>query len=106
MLVSWQNLDLLVRNKSAAQASSHEDPVNESAQQLAFADVVLLNKIDLITEDELQKVKDFIAKINPYAKIMECQLNKPDEDGVEGVPIQKILDLKAFSLERAIEVIG
>ena len=41
----------------------------EAEDQIAFADVVLLNKTDLVEPDELEKVKSTIRQINPNAEI-------------------------------------
>merc|ERR1712084_23856 len=47
-----------------------EGKVNEAYQQVAFADKIILNKLDLITTDEAISVKDRIRAINAYAKIL------------------------------------
>lgn len=47
---------------------------HEAEEQVAFADVVLLNKIDLVEADGLERVEVRIKKINPYAKIIEMVL--------------------------------
>jgi len=47
-----------------------EGKVNEAYQQVAFADKVILNKLDLITTDEAIAVKDRIREINKYAKVL------------------------------------
>ena len=46
-----------------------EDVENESVEQLAFADRVMLNKIDLVSEDELKEVESRIKSINNFAPI-------------------------------------
>merc|ERR1712046_154647 len=64
---------------------------NEAEEQLAFADRVLLNKTDLVTEEtELKKIEDRIRKINPNAPIIRCQQSKVDW--------KKIIGLGAFDL--------
>ena len=50
-----------------------EDVENESVEQIAFADRVLLNKIDLATEDELKVVEARIKSINGSAPIFRTQ---------------------------------
>merc|ERR1719242_590635 len=47
-----------------------EGKVNEAYQQVAFADKIILNKLDLITTDEAIVVKDRIREINKYAKVV------------------------------------
>ena len=46
-----------------------EDVENEAVEQLAFADRVMLNKIDLVTDDELKEVESRIKSINAFAPI-------------------------------------
>jgi len=69
---------------------------NESVEQVAFADKILLNKIDLVTEDEKAAVIDKIRGINKFAEIIETEQSQVD--------IQKILGVKAFDLARVLEV--
>jgi G3E family GTPase len=68
----------------------------EAKNQIAFADVILLNKTDLVTPDELSSVEARIRAINPYARIHRTQKC--------AVPIAEVLDRNAFDLERIIEI--
>lgn len=72
--------------------------VNESAQQIAFGDLVLINKIDIVDKDELALVKKTIRTINRNASIIDCQLNKEDGSGCPAV--SEILNVESFSLQR------
>ena len=45
----------------------------EAKNQIAFADVILLNKTDLVTPEELREVEARIRGINPYAKLHRTQ---------------------------------
>jgi G3E family GTPase len=67
----------------------------EAEDQIAFADVVVLNKTDLVTPDELDKVEATIRAINPAAKIHRTQRS--------GVALNEVLDRGAFDLSRALE---
>jgi len=69
-----------------------EDTVNEAVQQIAFADRVMLNKVDLVTKQELRTVKELVHAINAFAPMIECQQSK--------VPIDIICDVNSFNLER------
>jgi len=72
---------------------------NESEEQLAFADRILLNKIDLLEDDDeqtLETVMSAIKGVNGHAKIIPCQLNKKTCD----VAMKEILGLEAFELDR------
>src|SRR4029078_8216719 len=45
----------------------------EAKNQIAFADVILINKTDLVTDAELREVEARIRGINPYAKLHRTQ---------------------------------
>ena len=68
----------------------------EAKNQIAFADVIILNKIDLVSPDELAAVEERIRAINPYARIHRAQNCT--------VPIAEVLDRNAFDLDRIIEL--
>ena len=67
---------------------------HEAAEQIAFADVIVLNKTDLVTPDELATVEAAIRKINRFAKIHRAQR--------ANVPIAELLDQGAFDLKRVL----
>jgi G3E family GTPase len=69
---------------------------HEAEEQVAFADVILLNKTDLVSPDELKAVEAKIREINKYAKVFHTQ--KSD------IPLDLILDRGAFDLQRILEV--
>ncbi|CAE8597454.1 unnamed protein product [Polarella glacialis] len=72
------------------------DVVNEPAQQVAFADKILLNKADAVSPDRLRETSAAIRAINAFAPIVECSLSlRPD-----AVPIQEIVEIDAFDTTR------
>jgi len=64
----------------------------EAAEQIGFADVILLNKTDLATEDELAGVEQGIRAINQHAIIHRTERC--------AIPLDRVLDRGAFDLER------
>src|SRR5690606_7793556 len=64
--------------------------------QIAFADVIILNKIDLVSDEELQEVERRIRAINPYARLHRTQNC--------ALPISEVLDRNAFDLDRILEI--
>jgi G3E family GTPase len=68
----------------------------EAKNQIAFADVILLNKTDLVTKDELEDVEARIRGINPYAKLHRTQRAQ--------IPISEVLGRNAFDLDRILEI--
>ncbi|PWB79927.1 MAG: cobalamin biosynthesis protein CobW [Methylocystaceae bacterium] len=68
----------------------------EAKNQIAFADVVILNKTDLVSKDELLEVEGRIRAINPYATLHRTVKAE--------VPLQAVLERNAFDLERILEI--
>jgi G3E family GTPase len=68
----------------------------EAKNQIAFADVIVLNKTDLVSPAELDAVEARIRAINPYARIHRAQNC--------AVPIEEVLGRNAFDLDRIIEL--
>ena len=88
-------LDAIVTMADAVHLELQLDDHHEAEEQIAFADVILLNKTDLVDPAILDRVEARIKKINPYAKIRRttrCDL-----------PLDEILGLDAFSLDRITE---
>ena len=69
---------------------------NEAHEQVAFADILVLNKTDLIDEKELESIKNKLKSINVHAPIIESQYSK--------VPIDKVINIHAFDLDRTLEM--
>ena len=68
----------------------------EAKNQIAFADVIILNKIDLVTAEELAEVEGRIRAINPYATLHKTTRG--------AVPLDAVLGRGAFDLERILEI--
>lgn len=73
-----------------------EGAENESVEQVAFADRLLLNKTDLVTEDDLTRVEARLASINKFAPIKRCTRGN--------VSVDNVLDLRGFDLKRTLEM--
>jgi len=69
--------------------------LNEAVEQIAVADRVIINKVDLATEGEISKVEEKVRSINPYVHILRSQFSN--------VQISDVLDLKAFDIERVLK---
>jgi G3E family GTPase len=67
----------------------------EAEDQIAFADVVLLNKTDLVNDEELRDVEAAIHAINPAARVHRTER--------AGVALDQVLDRGAFDLSRTLE---
>ena len=88
-------LDAIVTVVDAKHLPARLQDAPEAADQLAFADVVVLNKLDLVTPEELAEVEAAIRAINPYAVIHHATRGD--------VPPEQLLGLNAFDLNRVLE---
>ena len=67
----------------------------EAEEQIAFADIILLNKSDLVSKDELNEIERAIRAINRYAKIIRTSKC--------AVPLDQILGLGSFDLQEILK---
>jgi len=92
---SQASLDAVVTVVDAKHIHQHWD-ADEAIEQLAFADVILLNKTDLVTPAELDELEQRIRSMNAMAKIYRTQDAQ--------VEMESILGVGAFDLSRALEI--
>ncbi|WP_029353456.1 GTP-binding protein [Bosea sp. 117] len=85
-------LDAVVTVADAKWLKDRLKDAPEAKNQIAFADVILLNKTDLVSDTELKDVEMRIRAINPFARIHRTQ--KSD------IAIDKVLGQGAFDLDR------
>lgn len=90
------SLDAIVTVADAKWLSDRLKDAPEAKNQIAFADVILLNKIDLVSAEELAEVEGRIRAINPYAKLHKTTKSN--------VPIDEVLNRNAFDLQRILEI--
>ncbi|MBU8536896.1 CobW family GTP-binding protein [Falsiroseomonas tokyonensis] len=88
-------LDAIVTVVDAKHLFARLDDSKEAQEQIAFADIIVLNKMDLVTAEEADAVERRIRGINPYAEIRRA--TKSD------VPIEAVIGRDAFNLERILE---
>ncbi len=88
-------LDAVVTVVDAKHIQRHWES-KEVQEQLAFADVILLNKTDLIPGAELELLSQRIQSMNALAKIYPTHY--------AGIDLGQILGVEAFSLDRALEI--
>jgi G3E family GTPase len=85
-------LDAIVTLVDAKHLPARLEDSHEAADQIAFADVIVLNKIDLVTPEELEAVEAKIRQINRFAVIHRTERS--------AVAIDQVLDRGAFNLQR------
>ena len=89
-------LDSIVTVVDAKNFLQRLEDSHEAAEQVAFADIVLLNKVDLVSPEELTTVERRIRSMNPMATI-----HRTDHCGL---PIDEMLDRGAFDLGRILAI--
>jgi G3E family GTPase len=85
-------LDAVVTVADAKHLLQRLEDAPEAEDQVAFADVVLLNKTDLVSAADLAKVERRIREINPHATIHKTERC--------AIALDKVLDRGAFDLDR------
>jgi G3E family GTPase len=89
-------LDAVVTVADAKWLQDRLKDAPEAKNQIAFADVILLNKTDLVKPDELEEVEARIRGINPYARVHKTQR--------ANIPLNEVLGRNAFDLDRILEI--
>jgi len=89
-------LDAIVTVVDAKHILQHLDSDDEAMKQVAFADVILLNKTDLVAAPDLAALEERIHRINAVAKLHRTQNCD--------VPLDRVLNVGGFNLGRATEL--
>ena len=90
------SLDGIVTLVDAKHVLLHLEDSNECKEQIAFADVLILNKTDLVSEQELEALERRVSSMNSMARVIRAK----NAD----VPIPAVLDVGGFDLERAVAI--
>jgi G3E family GTPase len=89
-------LDAVVTVADAKWLNDRLKDAPEVKNQIAFADVILINKTDLVSPDELRDVEGRIRAINPYAKVHKTERAQ--------IPLNEVLARNAFDLARILDI--
>jgi G3E family GTPase len=89
-------LDAVVTVADAKWLNERLKDAPEAKNQIAFADVILINKTDLVSPEQLSEVEARIRGINPYAKLHKTERAK--------IPLDAVLGRNAFDLDRILEL--
>ncbi|MFS0821707.1 GTP-binding protein [Bacillus sp. 1P02SD] len=85
--------ETLLDRKQAVNAGDNRDIVDLLIDQIEFANIIILNKTDLIKQEEVVQLKAIIAKLNPEAEVILSSFGN--------VPLQKVLNTGLFDFETA-----
>ncbi|MFO0335175.1 MAG: CobW family GTP-binding protein, partial [Pseudomonadota bacterium] len=88
-------LDGIVTLVDAAHVHQHLDDSEEAREQIAFADVLVLNKTDLASPERLDGLERRLRGMNAMARLQRARL--------ADVPIAEVLGIGGFDLRRALE---
>jgi G3E family GTPase len=89
-------LDAVVTVADAKWLKDRLKDAPEAKNQIAFADVILVNKTDLVSDAELREVEARIRAINPYAKLHRTQKSQ--------IALDQVLGRNAFDLDRILDI--
>jgi G3E family GTPase len=89
-------LDAVVTVADAKWLNERLKDAPEVKNQIAFADVILINKTDLVTPDELDEIEARIRAINPYARVHRTER--------ASIAIDEVLGRNAFDLDRILDI--
>lgn len=89
-------LDAFVTLVDAVNIETNLDQSNEAVEQVAFSDVILINKVDLVSPQALQAVEAKVRSLNPLARIYHTVNAEID--------VNDVIDIGAFDLVQKLEV--
>lgn len=92
------SVDTLQTRQLTEDPQDYRTIVNLLTDQIEFADIILLNKTDLVTKEQLQELTAIIKSLNPVAKIIPTTFGK--------VPPSTILNTGLFDYDKAINWSG
>ncbi len=95
-LNDYRSSDELRDRGVGTEADDHRSLVDMLVQQVEFADVILLNKIDLVSADDLEQLETFIRRLNPTAVLYRTEHSR--------VPLSAVLNTGRFDLDRVTSI--
>ncbi len=94
----FDSSDSLVERHQSRDEEDDRCVVDLLVDQIEFADVIILNKTDLVNREQLDLVTGIVKSLNPQAKLVNAQFGK--------VPLTEMLNTNRFSMEQAQEAPG
>jgi G3E family GTPase len=88
----------LLDRKQAVDETDTREVVDLLIEQIEFANVILLNKVDLISSEDAKELEGVLKKLNPKAKIIQTTFGQ--------VPLDEILNTHLFDFEKASQAAG
>ncbi len=89
-------LDSVLTLVDAKHADQTLTQFREAQEQVGFADRILISKTDLVSEEESEKLRQRLMRMNPRAPIKKVHFGN--------APIEEILDIRGFNLNAILEI--
>jgi G3E family GTPase len=97
-------LDSILTMVDAAHIASQLATAPESREQIAFADTIVINKIDAVSQDQRAEAEAAVRAINPFATILYGDHGQLLDANGKDVPLDYVLSRHAFSLQHVLGV--
>jgi G3E family GTPase len=91
-LQQYARLDSIITLVDAEHLADQLREAEVAREQIALADFILINKVDLVNAEDLRTVKEQIFELNPHARVFHTEHAR--------VNLKELLDLNAFDLDR------
>ena len=88
----------LLDRKQAVDETDARDVADLLMDQIEFANVIVLNKVDLVSQADVQELKAVLQKFNPEARIIESEYSR--------VPLNQVLNTGLFDFETSSQGAG
>lgn len=88
----------LLDRKQAVDETDAREVADLLMDQIEFANVIVLNKVDLVAHSNIQELKAVLQKFNPHARIIESEYSK--------VPLDQVLNTSLFDFETSSQGAG
>jgi G3E family GTPase len=96
--LDYERADMLRERRVALDESDDRSVSDVLAEQVEFANVIVINKVDLVPERELRRLEAVLHQLNPKAKLLAAS------HGV--IPLDLIVDTHTFDFEKATQASG
>jgi G3E family GTPase len=95
-LQQYARLDSIITVVDAEHVLAQLQEEEVAREQIALADFILINKVDLVSTEALEALEKEILAINPHARIFHTERSR--------LNLKQLLDLNAFDLDRKLSV--
>ncbi|MET3431377.1 G3E family GTPase [Herbaspirillum seropedicae] len=97
-LKDYSSQDSLDQRGQSMGEEDNRTVVDLLIEQIEFCDVIVLNKLDLVAADDLERLHAILHKLNPRARIVRAEFGK--------VALEQVLDTGLFDFEQASQAPG